>query len=118
MRFFRLSQLSDDIFDAYRNAFLALEAVLFRRIGPIGSAAWRARLAWVRVDACTEPAWGGPAGSYLINAARANPVEQFLEEQYRDASLTPFFHAKSGRGALLPGVAADRREVSAGTQSL
>jgi len=48
LRFFRLTQLADDIFDAYRNAFLALEAIL--------DASGRrprqgARLAEVRTDA-------------------------------------------------------------------
>lgn len=116
LRFFRLSQLSEDIFDAYRNAFLALEAVLDASVPP---SAPKREGEWLKFALTHVTSQHGlDVRYYLINAAGANPVEQFLDEQYR-ARRCALFHAKSGKGALLlPGVASDRREVSAALEPL
>jgi hypothetical protein len=116
LRFFRLSQLSDDVFDAYRNAFLALEAILDASVPPGAPGGERA---WLKFALTKVPSQHGvDLRYYLINAVGANPVEQFLDEQYR-ARRCALFHAKSGKGALLlPGVASDRREVSAALEPL
>jgi hypothetical protein len=115
LRFFRLSQLADDVFEAYRNAFLALEAILDASVptgAPSGERAWL-EFALTRVPSQHSVDLRG----YLINAAGPNPVKQFLDEQYH-ARRCALFHAKSGRGALLPGVTTDRREVSAALEPL
>lgn len=110
MRFFRLSQLADDIFDAYRNAFLALEAALDETIsstGPRGEAAW---LKFALAD--VPPRYRLDLSRYLLDPSAADPIEQFMDEQYT-ARRCAVFHAKSGRsGSLLPGVGADRQIVS------
>ncbi len=115
LRFFRLTQLADDIFDAYRNAFLALEAILDASApagGPGGERAWL-KFALTHV----LPKHGIEIKRYLIDAGGGDPVDQFLDEQY-SARRCALFHAKSSRGALLPGVVADRHEVSAALEPL
>lgn len=116
LRFFRLFQLSTDIFDAYRNAFLALEALLDAAIPP---GAPRGDYDWWKIALTHVPAqYGLDLQHYLVGAAGPDPVTQFLDEQYR-ASRCALFHAKSTRGAiLLPGAVDDRRNVSAALQPL
>lgn len=116
LRFFRLFQLSTDIFDAYRNAFLALEALLDTAIpsgAPAGEYKWL-KFALTHVP----PTYGIDLGHYLVGTPGPDPVAQFLDEQYR-ANRCALFHAKSTKGAtLLPGAAADRLVVSAALQPL
>jgi hypothetical protein len=116
LRFFRLFQLSTDIFDAYRNAFLALEALLDVAIppgAPPGEYKWL-KFALTHVP----PKYGVDLQHYLVGAAAPDPVTQFLDEQYH-ASRCALFHAKSTKGViLLPGAADDRRDVSVALQPL
>jgi hypothetical protein len=116
LRFFRLFQLSTDVFDAYRNAFLALESLLDEAIpggAPPGEYNWL-KFALTHVP----PKYGVDLEHFLVGAAGSDPVTQFLDEQYH-ASRCALFHAKSTKGAtLLPGAADDRRDVSAALQPL
>lgn len=116
LRFFRLFQLSTDIFDAHRNAFLALEALLDAVIppgAPPGEYNWL-KFALTHVP----PRYGLDLRHYLVGAAGPDPVTQFLDEQYH-ANRCAVFHAKSSKGrTLLPGGADDRRDVSAALQPL
>ncbi len=116
LRFFRLFQLSTDIFDAYRNAFLALEALLDVAIPP---GAPHGEYRWLKFALThVPPKYGVDLQRYLVGAAGPDPVKQFLDEQYH-ASRCALFHAKSTRGeVLLPGAADDRRDVFAALQPL
>jgi hypothetical protein len=111
LRFFRLFQLSTDIFDAYRNAFLALEALLDVAIPP---GAPPGEYKWLKYALThVPPKYGVDLQHHLVGAAGPDPVTQFLDEQYH-ASRCALFHAKSTKGdVLLPGAADDRRDVSA-----
>jgi hypothetical protein len=106
LRFFRLSQVADELFGAYRNMFLALEAALSATYpgGPSGdreSLVWRLR---------QLPRHGLSATSYLQNDDGRDPVDQFVDEQYV-ARRCAMFHAKAERPVLLPGNLADRELV-------
>lgn len=116
LRFFRLFQLSTDVFDAYRNAFLSLEALLDHVIPP---EAPTGEYAWLKFALTHVPRkYGVDLQHSLVGAASPDPVKQFLEEQYH-ARRCALFHAKSTRGTiLLPGAADDRRDVSAALQPL
>jgi len=110
MRYFRLSQLADDIFDAYRNAFLALEAALDATISLSGP---KRESEWLRTALDDVlPRFGLDPRRYLLQAPGPDPAQQFMDEQYLALRCT-VFHAKQGhRTSLLPGVAGDRRRVA------
>lgn len=100
-RYFRLSQASDDLFDAYRNAYLALEAVLSditpQKLHPNGRReSERDWLTRALVDAGLATAGDGALADELYRGVRA--------------SLS---HAKSGRDVLLPYDNAERDKVLA-----
>ena len=112
-RYFRLSQTSDDLFDAYRNAYLALESVLsgiapqtLNSQGKIaeGEAAWFRR-ALAAADSLVPPVSFVPAGT-------SNPAQYFFDELFVDMR-SAMSHAKSGRAILLPQSEAERRSVLA-----
>jgi hypothetical protein len=106
-RFFRLSQTTTDLFDAYRNAYLALESILAERTPQ------RRRSAGQRGE--HEAAWFQRAlKSTGINLPRFMPRKRGNEAQgiydriYRDVRVR-VFHAKPGRDPMLP---RDRRTVA------
>ena len=104
-RFFRLAQVTDDVLDAYRNLYLALECLLDgvcphkyreaenvwlrRALGPIHQARSLARFA--------------PQGA-------PDPVAAIVSDLY-SVTRTTVFHAKSGRPHVLPGDRAAVRRV-------
>jgi hypothetical protein len=103
MRFFRLSQLDDDVVSAYRNAFLALEAALDTAVPPEvelprGEREWlSAALAQVRElhDLDLE--------NYIETKGSDDSIQQFMDEQYT-AVRCCIFHAKyRHRPSILPG---------------
>jgi hypothetical protein len=111
LRYLRLSQVTDDLFDAYRNLYLALESILNtvapQQLRPSGSPAER------------EGDWFkralGEAGKLVTLASFApagatDPVQALWDELYRDRR-SALFHAKSSRVYLLPHSSAKRREV-------
>ncbi len=111
-RYFRLSQITDDLFDAYRNAYLALEAIL-SDIAP------QRLKASGRVDE-GEGQWFKRA---LGEAGRLVALSDFAQGQPQDAVTSlhqDFFrdmrsgmsHAKSGRTVLLPQDESERRTVT------
>ena len=112
-RYFRLSQLTDDLFDSFRNVYLALESILDhvapqRTIPPYeGEGAWFRR-------ALTE------AGKVVNLAAHApegapDPVEALYNELYL-STRNLVFHAKSTRAYLLPHSSPERRAVEETTR--
>jgi hypothetical protein len=105
-RYFRLAQVSDEVFDAFRNLYLALESIL---------SGWR------------PPNQGEREFDWLLRALReaetdglnlvpfapdgsTDPAEDIRAELYGDVR-TATFHAKSGRTTLLPLDAVDRGRV-------
>jgi hypothetical protein len=115
LRYYRLSQLAEDMFEAYRNGFLALEAMLSRAVsgGPArGDRAWL-RYALQEVGQTTNI----DLRRYLSQSSAADPVEQFIHEQY-EARRCAIFHAKAHRRPLLPGSANERDHVVSALEPL
>lgn len=102
MRYFRQSQVTTDLFDAYRNLFLALESILSTicpvSVGPNGrpsegEAAWFKRAlreSHKRVDL-----------TRFASPETLDPVSVLYSELYRTVR-NAVFHAKRGRDTLLP----------------
>lgn len=112
-RFFRLSQTTTDLFDAYRDAYLALESVL-SHAAPI-----RLRQPGARGEA--EGDWfkralvatGVDLGRFA--GRPGNPAQILYDELYLALRVT-VFHAKSNRPTLLPRHEPNRAQVVAGLQ--
>lgn len=113
MRYFRQSQLRDDLYTAYRDAYLALESIL-STVAPQntgeGERAWHIR-------ACNALQANGVDFGALLEAASTSPVEDFVDDQFK-AHRCALFHAKANKHHLLPGVLTDRRVVAAAMERL
>ena len=111
-RYFRLSQTSDDLFDAYRNAYLALESIL-SDIAPQylksngkpgeGEGQWFARAlrAAGRIVPLTD----------FVPSGATDAHEYLYDELYKDMR-SAMSHAKSGRKVLLPRDKSERQRVT------
>jgi len=117
-RYYRLSQTTDDLFDAYRNVYLALESVLStiapqhtHAAGKVneGEGVWFRR-ALTAADQLVPLATLAPSGT-------ADPIEWFYEDLYKDMR-SAMSHAKSGRPVLLPQDEAERQDVTASLRRL
>ena len=114
-RFFRLSQASSDLFDAYRNGFLALESILSsiaaQHTGPPakGDSAWFRR-------ALTAAGTIVPLSAY-VPPGTSDPVD-FLHRYLYQETRSATFHAKTGRTVLLPRDEANRYVVTASLERL
>lgn len=106
-RYFRYSQAASNVFDAYRNMFLALESVLDHITGQQrgeGETVWLARALGIAVQQ-----HAADLGSFVKTPGK-DPVESFIDAHYA-AVRCAVFHAKSSGGwALRPG-ALDGRDV-------
>ena len=95
-RYYRLAQTTDDLFDAYRNMYLAFEVLLSSQYPMFNG---EKEIVWLRraLGAATTKIrlenLGVSTGDDL--------VESVLEAVYRDARL-PLFHAKEGRDYFAP----------------
>jgi hypothetical protein len=111
LRYFRLSQITDDLFDAYRNQYLALESIL-DHIAPQlkrpsgapaeGEGDWFKRalgVAGTTVDLAS-----------FVPAGTADPVQTLWNDLYRDRR-SALFHAKGSRAYLLPHNSEERLAV-------
>jgi hypothetical protein len=107
-RYFRLSQLTDDLFDSFRNVYLALESILDHIAPQRTTPPLEREGVWFR-RALTE------AGR-LVNLAghaprsAADPVEALYDELYL-STRNLVFHAKATRAYLLPHSSPERRAV-------
>lgn len=118
LRYLRLSQATDDLFDGYRNAYLALESILssitpqnLNNSGrPIeGEGAWLKRAlntATALVDA-----------RIFLPYPIADPADYLFEELYVNVR-SAMSHAKSGRRMLLPQNASERHYIVSRLQML
>jgi hypothetical protein len=108
LRFFRQAQAADDVFEAYRNTFLALESILSTLVtgDPGGERAWlESALREVENQGLVQIA------SY-VQTPTGDAVEAFVNEQY-GALRCATFHAKVHRPpVMLPGSLSDREQVA------
>ena len=88
-RFYRLSQLTDDLFDAYRNAYLCLECLVSAESPKSPS---ESEVAWLKRVL---------GGSLLAGLPTGIAVDQTVERLYKRGRL-PLFHAKTGASFYSP----------------
>jgi len=104
-RYYRLAQTTDDLFDAYRNMYLAFEALLSTQYP---TSKGEREIMWLR------RALTAARVSLQLDALKLSPgadtVESVLDTVYRDARL-PLFHAKEGRDYFPPQDSPGNREV-------
>lgn len=116
LRYFRLSQVTDDLTDGFRNAYLAFESILSLQYP---------RMTFPRRRPGGRPTYE-PEGVWLERALRAvdasNPLNQayvsrtgdcvadFIQDVYSDVRCR-VFHAKSGSSVILPHSIVDLRAV-------
>lgn len=110
MRYFRLAQVSNDLFDAYRNIYLSFERIL-SHIVPKGN---EGEGAWLRRGLGNLPS-GVNLGNYTDGTA--NPVDEFMQEQYDDVR-NKIFHAKEGESRLRPQDPSDQETVQNALENL
>lgn len=103
-RYYRLAQTTDDLFDAYRNTFLALEAIL-SDLAP--QTKGEGERAWVE-RALREADRLVPFAPLLPGAT--DPVADMRRVLW-DETRSPMSHAKAGRTVLTPADPAQRRPV-------
>ncbi len=112
-RYFRLAQVSEEVFDAYRNLYLALESILSTRT-PLKPGErdndWIGR-------ALTEAAADGLNLAAFAPKGAVDPVDSIRSDLYSD-TRTATFHAKTGKPALLPVDSVDRSVVLASLSRL
>lgn len=117
-RYFRISQTTGDLFDAYRNLYLAVESLLSTvvpmHLNSSGAPA-EGEGAWLR-RALTQV---HPATVDLVNyaAGAANPVDAVFNDLYA-GTRTQLFHSKAGRPILLPHTLSGRDGVLASLERL
>jgi len=110
-RYYRLAQNTDDLFDAYRNMYLALESIL----DSIASQGRESEGDWLRralaaVGGIVNLADFAPLGS-------SNPSQDIYNDLYV-GTRSALFHAKGSRPFLLPQDAAQRAGVLASLDRL
>jgi hypothetical protein len=110
-RYFRLSQTTDDLFDAYRNAYLALESILSsiapQQMNAAGKVTEREG-DWFK-RALIEADKVAPLISVVPSGTR-DPMQYLFDELYV-SMRSAMSHAKSGRPVLLPQDESERRAI-------
>lgn len=118
-RYFRISQTTGDLFDAYRNLYLAVESLLSTvvpmHLSAMGQPA-EGEGRWLR-RALTQihPATVDLA-KYAV-AGAANPIDAVYNDLYA-GTRTQLFHSKAGRPILLPHSLSGRDSVLASLERL
>jgi hypothetical protein len=119
MRYFRMSQTTTDLFDAFRNLYLALESVLstitpvqIRPNGrPEGEGAWtkRALVETARLLQSADSAL--TFDRYLRRPTTGDGTDLVFADLYQ-AARTSVFHAKNGRDFALPQNQRNRQQIA------
>jgi hypothetical protein len=119
MRYFRMSQITIDVFDAFRNLYLALESIL-SHIAPVqlastgrpieGEAQWTRRALQAADAVLRGHNAAMTIGRYLKQPGSQDEVSDVFDELYK-AVRTSIFHAKNGRVFVLPQNQRDRAQV-------
>jgi hypothetical protein len=112
-RFFRLAQVSEEVFDAYRNLYLALESILSAASPPKSG---EREKDWISRALNEAEAKGMNLAAFAPPDA-VDPADSIRQELYSD-TRTATFHAKVGARTLLPLDAVDRRAVLASLSRL
>ena len=110
LRYFRLAQVTDDLFDAYRNLYLALEAILDRIAPQTVNAAGKPNEPegqWFK-RALGEAHKRVPLNQFAPKGS-AGPVQDLHDELYV-GTRTALFHAKGSRSSFLPHVPGKEQE--------
>lgn len=110
MRYFRLAQVSNDLFDAYRNIYLSFERVL-SHIEPKGN---EGEGAWLRRALQNLPQ---KVDLNNYTEGSGNAIDDFMQEQYDDVR-NKIFHAKEGQNRLRPQDPADQEKVQKALKNL
>lgn len=110
-RYFRLAQTADDLFDAYRNMFLAFEMILSHRVSPNPGEREKDWLKRALRDAHQQ------IGISKWAPNQSNVVDSIYQQQYVDTRIE-LFHAKQNRSRLLPHHATDREQVQETLENL
>jgi len=103
-RYYRLAQVSEDPFDAFRNLWLSLELALSIKSAKAqgeGEAAWIRRVGNTLRGSIPKGAWPSKG---------TDPIGDLINDHYVDTRCR-LFHAKAGKPRLNPLVTADRRIV-------
>lgn len=95
-RYFRLSQTSDDLYDAFRNMYLSFELLLSSKHPPRFRERERDWLERGIASADQDLDLGK-----FFKTKPQNVVQEIIEQVYTSARL-PLFHAKTGRFVLTP----------------
>jgi hypothetical protein len=95
-RYFRLSQITEDLYDAYRNMYLAFELLLSSKY-PRGNR--EREIDWLQRGIAQADSVLNL--SSLVSSSATDTVQAIVKTIYYDARL-PLFHAKEGRDFYLP----------------
>lgn len=105
-RYYRLAQTTEDLYDAYRNMYLAFEVLLSNQF-PMSKG--EREFDWLR--RALDNARSTIRLDDLVSSGK-NVVDSVLQVVYQDARL-PLFHAKEGRGFFPPHDSPGDRQVVA-----
>lgn len=117
IRYFRFSQTTNDLYDSYRNMYLAFESLLSTIEAPQQrrSGSFEPDRGWIR------RAYSNPKLTDLIDAAvgpgSLDPPEAFYQDLYA-AHRCALFHAKATSASILPGSYGTRVRVTQALQRL
>lgn len=110
-RYFRLSQTTDDLFDAFRNAYLALESILSSIAPQHTNAAGKVAESegeWFK-RALSEAKQITPLAPYA-KPGSTDSIQDLYDDLYVN-TRSAMSHAKTGRKVLLPQDDAERAQV-------
>lgn len=110
-RYFRFAQIADNLFDAYRNMFLAFEMILSHRVPPKSGEREKDWLKRALKDAHNQ------IGIRKFAPNQSNVVDSIYQQQYVDTRIE-LFHAKQNRSRLLPHDVNDREKVQEALENL
>lgn len=110
-RYFRLAQTSDNLFNAYRNMFLAFENILSHRVPPDSGEGEKDWLKRALKDTHNEIDLSEFAQD------ESNVIDSIFREQYEDIRVK-MFHAKQNRSRLVPQNKEDRNKVQEALENL
>lgn len=110
-RYFRLAQITEDLFDAYRNMYLSFEMILSDRTPPNPG---ERETDWLK-RALTDAHNQIGIGKFAPN--QSNVVDSIHQQQYLDTRVE-IFHAKQNRSRLMPHDADDRKQVQEALENL
>lgn len=104
-RYYRLAQISDDLFDSYRNMYLAFESFL-STVYPKGK---ELEINWLKNSLSSSES--SLRLNNLIPPGTTSAVDYIVDTIYLNARL-PLFHSKQGKTKVIPTILSDRIGIS------